>query len=344
MTIEKINILEAQCFFRHLAGNERLNSSVKSLPPHLQSFYQQITFYHGKVPDDIQQIASNILSQVQKLIIRLIPLCQVGLKYDVYLAGGCLRDLVLGNQDKIKDIDVIFSIDQNSVVNLVKNTPIFTLEAIFGQDIIQHTNWINASDVKKIHGLFHYCLSKHYNISKGYSIEDIKEKNAEKEYDSLLNENLEGIIAVKDEEDTYPMDILLTTSMIDTYLRSFNFEICKIYVPFFTHQNGKFITNIIELLEQIHVKTGFVEDAKNKTITFYMEKQKAIELIERSMSKHLPRITAKYPNYKIVLNPGNNQEYAQWKTKYESYNNLNHELPHKVEISSLAPPAKVLKV
>jgi len=344
MNVEKIDLLEAQCFFRHLAGNERLNISAKNLSPAAQAFYQQITFYHGKVPDDIQKISSDILSQIQKLIVRLIPLCQIGLKYDVYLAGGCLRDLLLGNHNNIKDIDVIFTITPDSVVSLIKNTPIFTLESIFGKNIIQYTDWTSASDVKKIHGLFHYCLSKNYNITRGYSIEDIKEKNTQKEYGSILNENLEGIITIKSEEDTYPMDILLTTSSIDIYLRSFNFEICKIYIPFFTHNNGKFVTNIIDFLEQIHVKSGFIDDAKNKTVTFYMEKQKSIEMIERSMTKHFPRIIAKYPNHKLVLNAGTNTEYAQWKIKYEGYTNLNSELPHKVEISSLAPPAKVLKV
>jgi hypothetical protein len=345
MVSEKINLLEAQCFFRHLAGHERLNSSVKSLSPTLQSYYQQITFYHGKVPDDIQKISIDILSQIQRLAIRLIPLCQIGLKYNIYIAGGCLRDLLLGNHNNIKDIDVIFCIDSESVLSTIKNTPIFTLEAILGKDIVEYTDWINSSDVKKIHGLFHYCLNKHYSISRGYNIEDIKEKNSAKEYGSILNENLEGIITVESEEDVYPMDILLTTSLIDVYLKSFNFEICKVYIPFFTYNNGKFITDTMDFLEQIHVKSGFMDDAKNKTITYYMEGVKSLEMIEHSVEKHLPRITAKYPNYKLILNAGKNTEYEQWKNKYEEYISLNKELPYQVNISSESvPKAKVLKI
>jgi hypothetical protein len=344
MVVEKINLLDAQCFFRHLAGIERLNSSASKLSPTELLFYQQITFYHGKVPKDIEQISENILAQLQKLVIRLIPLYQIGLKYDVYLAGGCIRDLVYGNQDKIKDLDVIFSIDVDSILSTIKNTPIFTLEAIFGTDIVSCTNWISASDVKKVHGLFHYCLNKHYSISRGYTIEDIKEKGKEKEYDSLLNENLDGIITIKDEEDQYPMDILLTTSNIDDYLKSFNFEICKAYIPFF-QKNGKFITDTIDFFEKIHVSAGFIKDGMKKTITYNLEEQKNLFVIEKSINTHLPRITAKYSDYKIVLNPGSNEGYIQWKNKYEEYISLNKELPHKIDISSEGSvKAKVLKV
>jgi hypothetical protein len=345
MLDEKINLLEAQCFFRHLAGHQRFNDSVKGLSPALQSVYQKITFYHGKVPDDIQKISLNILQQIQKLTIRLIPLCQIGLKYDIYIAGGCLRDLLLGNHNNIKDVDVIFCLDSESVLSTVKNTPLFTLEAIFGEDIIQYTNWINSSDVKKIHGLFHYCLNKNYSITRGYNIEDMKEKNATKEYGSILNENLEGIITIESKDDTYPMDVILTTSVIDVYLKSFNFEICKVYIPFFTYSNGRFINNIMDFLEQVHVKSGFMDDVHNKTITYYMDSVKSIEMIERSISHHLPRITAKYPSYKLILNASKNTEYVQWKAKYEDYIVLNKELPHKVDVSiDSAPRSKILKV
>jgi hypothetical protein len=91
------------------------------------------------------------------------------------------------------------------------------------------------------------------------------------------------------------------------------------------------------------VTTGFIHDEMKKTITYNLEEQKNLFVIEKSINTHLPRITAKYPNYKLFLNPGTNDEYIQWKKKYEDFIGLNNELPHKVNIE-VGEKQKVLKV
>jgi hypothetical protein len=342
--MDKIDIWEAQCFFRHLAESKRHNDSVRQLNNDQKDFYEKVTFYYGMVPDEIQKISEDIIAQLQKLIVRLIPLYQIGIRYDIYLAGGAIRDLIYGNYKNIKDLDIIFSINEASIVSALKNTPVITLEAILGKEINKHIDWRDDSQVKKVHAFFSYCLSKHYEISRGFTIEDIKKKGKPHQYDNIINQNLEGIITIKDEKDRYPMDVLLTTSSIATYLNTFNFEICKAYIPFFTQKSASFITNPVHFFEQIHVTSGFITDGMNKTITMNMQTQKSIDAIERSINTHLPRIVEKYENHNLVLNAGSNEEYIKWKQKYEDYIKLNKMLPQKVDISSQGEPKKVMKV
>lgn len=340
--MEKNDLWEAQCFFRHLSEIKTHNETINRLSTEQKEFFEKISFYYGMVPHDVQNVCERITKQIQKLIVRLIPLYQIGIRYDIYLAGGSIRDLVYGNHNSIKDLDIVFSINENSLASALKTTPIITLEAILGKDVNKHIDWRNDSQVKKLHSMFLYCLSKDYEVSRGFTIEDIQAKGEENQYENLLNQNLEGIIAIKDAEDDYPMDILLTTSPIDTYLNSFNFEICKTYVPVFRKKDAKFITNPLHILEYIHVAPGFISDGMNKTITLKMASQKSLEAIEKSVNTHLPRIMAKYPDYKLVLNPGPKEEYVLWKNKFESYIQLNKSLPTKVNIDSETP--KVMKI
>lgn len=342
--MDKIDLWEAQCFFRHLNENNPYNESVLNLNPEEKEFYKKISFYYGMVPKDIQDITKNIMEQIQKLIIRLIPLYQIGIRYDVYLAGGAIRDLVYGNHNNIKDLDIIFSINEKSIVNVLRNTPIITLEAILGKEISENINWRNDSTTKKIHSFFINCLKKDYAISRGFTIEDIISKGEPHEYDSILNQSLEGILTIHDSADKYPMDLLLTTSTISQFIDTFNFEICKVYIPFFSQNNSTIMTNPVYFLEQIHVTSGFISDGRNKTITFNMSNQKSIESIEKSINNHFPRVSQKYEKHKLILNPGNNQEYALWKSKYEDYINLHKILPKKIEPETSGENKKILKI
>jgi len=77
-------------------------------------------------------------------------------------------------------------------------------------------------------------------------------------------------------------------------------------------------------------------------ITFDLSKQKSVEMIERTVKNHLPRVVKKYPNNKLIIKPGNNPEFVNWKTKYEDFVNLNNALP--INIGSSNKNAQILKV
>ena len=104
------------------------------------------------------------------------------------------------------------------------------------------------------------------------------------------------------------------------------------------------MTNPVYFLEQIHVTSGFISDGRNKTITFNMSNQKSIESIEKSINNHFPRVSQKYEKHKLILNPGNNEEYALWKSKYEDYINLHKILPKKIEPETSGENKKILKI
>ncbi len=336
-------IMEAQCFFRHIHDTKKYNKTVSRLSDTQKQFWKKITYFNGRIPTPKIEKIHKMINQVNKLIIKMIPLYQVGFRWNIYLAGGSLRDLLLSDGEKIKDLDVIFSIESDSIEQVLEKTPLLTIESILGNEFHQLVNWMDDSDTQKVHRLFKHCISKNYTTQKAFTIEDIESKGVKDAYGNILNRQLEGIITIQDPSETeYPMDILLVNSSIDEYLKTFSFEICKAFVPFFTQSEPKMITNAFEFLEQINVTEGFIKDGMDKTITMDMFNLKHIEKIQKALESHYPRIANKFSDHKLILNPGKNEEYAKWKETYEMHAHLNSVIPHKgVTISSLPQKLKV---
>lgn len=338
--MNKFNLFETQCFFRHLQKNK--GSDLNShLTEKQKDFFESLIFYSGRIPEDVHHSIQKIIDQTHFVISQLIPLYQIGIRFDIAIAGGAIRDLLYGNHNSIKDIDLIVQIDDKSITDSLKNTPLLTLEAIIGKDLHEFTNWNNDSLMQKVHGIFRLCLNKQYNIERAITLEDIESKGKASEYDPILNKKLEGLITISRDDHQYPMDIILTTSNVDEYLDSFSFDICKAYIQFFEKNSSRFVTNCFNFLERIHVTSGFINDGMKKEITFDLSKQKSVEMIERTVKNHLPRVVKKYPNNKLVIKPGNNPEFVNWKTKYEDFINLNNALP--INIGS-PKNAQILKV
>ena len=343
MTTNNLNMIEAQCFFRQMLKERKHNKSVSKLDTEQRRFWEKITFYLGRVPELHYNTASNIVNQINDLIIKLIPLYQVGLRYDIYLIGGALRDFMLAGPTRIKDLDILFSINKDSIKTVLERTPLITLESIIGKDLHSKIDWNNDSETNKIHGLFNYILSKNYDVEKAFTIDDIESKAIVKDdYENILTKELEGLISMNGTDNSFPMDILLTTAKIDDYLKTFSFEICKAYVPFFQHEHARMMPSVFYFLESIHVTNGFMRDAMEETISMYMPNFGTIQKIEKAVKNHLPRVIEKYSKHKINLLPGHNEEYQKWKKTYEQYIELHGSLPQKeVTISSLPPKMKI---
>jgi hypothetical protein len=340
MNLTNSELIDVKCFFRHISKSKKINSSVLKLDIYQQSFYEKITHYYGHVPPDFLATADNILKQTQKFIAKLIPLYQIGLRFDIYLVGGAIRDLLYGNNENIKDLDIVLSIDKESINTTFKNTPLMTIESILGVKINEFVNWNTDNNNAKVNNILKYCLQNHYLITKSITLEDICGKSSINPYDNIINNKLESLISLSSDNDIYPMDILLVNTDIEDYIKTFNFEICKAYVPLFESNSLQMLASSFEFLEEIHVTSGFIDDGMKNTITMHMEQQKSLASIEKSINEHYGRIKSKYLNHSLILNPGGNEEYKEWKAKHEAYLALQIALP-KNEVTISSQPKKL---
>ena len=209
------------------------------------------------------------------------------------LAGGALRDLILDNEDKIKDIDLVLSFEDICKRRIVKDKK----TKLYIEDLINIYN----ENINKLGEAFErsgYEVKRYQNFPK----EVVQELNPT-ENDEIYNklENFLGVLKIKGNNLSYEIDILFVLD-IESYVNNFfDFNICKVQSEII--RNGFMQENAENLLqnglEKFKVKNRhFLEDAKNKTITYNLSNKTEEDLLN-SFQKHLPRIYDKYKEYKI---------------------------------------------
>lgn len=179
---------------------------------------------------------------------------------NVYLVGGCLRDIILNKN--IKDIDVCVEISEKK-------------------------DFFTSKEKNK--DLFEIVKNKINNIDKVYKINTDSVIN--NFYETMLATNLSlmGIIKLKT-KDIYPMDIMITNN-IKSYIELFDFEICKISLDLN-------LLNTIDIGKILLFHDKSLDDLKNNKIT-YNAYQKTKKQIDYSFENHFKRIKDKYPNFKL---------------------------------------------
>ena len=211
------------------------------------------------------------------------------------LAGGALRDLILDNEDKIKDIDLVLSFEDICKRRIVKDKK----TKLYIEDLINIYN----ENINKLGEAFErsgYEVKRYQNFPK----EVVQELNPT-ENDEIYNklENFLGVLKIKGNNLSYEIDILFVLD-IESYVNNFfDFNICKVQSEIirngFMQENAE---NLVQNgLEKFKVKNRhFLEDAKNKTITYNLSNKTEEDLLN-SFQKHLPRIYDKYKEYKIEI-------------------------------------------
>ncbi len=295
-------------------------------------FFKKIKRINGEISREYFDIVSSMKDQINVLIGKLTPLYELGLKFDVYLAGGALRDLLLNNENNIRDLDIIFDFSGHIENNKKKLSEIsvFVLNKIFDTQI-NKTQWEEMDTKQKSFFMIFNLLQKEYNIEKSHTLEELKNKSSlsNETYKHLLNKDLEAVISISDSNLTYPMDILVINTNIDKYLDTFSFDFCKVKLQVLNLEKSKIITNVYDFLQLIHVPKNFIKDAVSKTLTLRMDKYSSVEFIEKILTKHYGKIKYKYQDYKINLEPGNSDMMAKFKETYEASISLENLLPIK---------------
>jgi hypothetical protein len=276
-------------------------------------------------------IFRNIMRDISQIHYALKPLAHfLGFRYDMGIAGGCLRDLV--NQRPIKDIDLIISLHYVPGFNIfsdimnedkTRKTPdqIFreayphpehqVLELNLPAFVYNETKKTSYAEQFFFH-VFLQTLKKHFHISKEYEPRAVSNSLKERLQTTDLfksqykNAFLRGVIKIEDEALHFPLDILLANSTVSQYVHSFDFEICKIWLDC---SQGNMLDDLImychdeklaRIYQNIQVCPSFIEDSKNKTLTLDPTSFD-LNSAEVSLMKHYPRLKAKFSDYELKI-------------------------------------------
>lgn len=188
------------------------------------------------------------------------------------IAGGAVRDLILGSP--IKDIDIFIDREYPELTKLLANWVRNPQTAdTYWKQVLKDNGW-NA------------------HLKTGSLSTNDKEIDLVL---TLYNPNYEGNRIFGDGISPYNnhsskiarMDIIFCSkTALDYFDRCFDFGICKALY------DG----------QQYVLDSDFLDDVKQGTITLTGRTDKS--RIDYSMKSHFPRIQAKYPNYKLVIPNG----------------------------------------
>lgn len=303
-----------------------------------EKLFNRLSFYNGNIPASIENILQHVREQCLDVVSSLTPLYQLGFRFDIDVAGGAVRDILLGTPEFIKDLDILISVTPKTLDDVFKTTPIATIQAVLDihdTDIFEHD-----SSLKSFFYLIAHCMKKSFPLFKSIHVDSLFSK-AEDYRHVFEQTDLEGVLKFDGENGFYPMDVLVIPKDTITYINEhFNFSICKAWINLLDKNNPtQRVYNHFTFLNNFFVANDFMDDVMRKTITLDMPRLRHEEVIERSLKEHLPRIMAKHQGYELVLRTGGETKWEKWKTSYENYMALQHAVPEKTE-----PVANRLKI
>ncbi len=299
------------------------------------SFLKKITYSEGFIPDEIISTINKIISDLYSVKYSLIPAFELGLKFNIYLVGGSLRDLLLNNHKNIKDLDILLSCDFESREN---KKVLEELSFSFVNKVVNHSldidpyKWAELDNKQKFLQITSGLIKNNFDIESSFTLDNLLSKNTENvDYRDMLNKDLEAVFTINNQNSNqktnYPFDLLVTSVDIHSYIKKFSFDFCKVFLPVFEVETKKLISNSYDFIRSIDGRSEFLTDGINKTMTLKMYHFHSIDVIKKIINKHYNRIQNKYQDYEIVLDPGKNEEYQNFKNSFESYIRLNKSLP-----------------
>ena len=318
------------CYFiqeNHSLIKKDINLSNKFNEAHWEIFENLFDF--EKLNQEKIKTIINLLNDAEKIIESLKIFNQRNLCFDVSiaLAGGALRDLILMESPRIKDLDFIVSFKYSDDLiskGFVGTAISLETDNIILKEGIKEANnnlsdmGLEAFDITRIspgidvgisagHFIFHVVsqlIKKNFNVENEFwgSLKNIATiENLENNFGSE-NRHLSGVIKIKDHNLNFDIDLLLTSVDIDKYLDAFDYSICKMMINLLEYgdKNFKMISTPNQFLKRIEISTEIYDDILNKKLSFNTDNF-SIDEIQRSLTNHYPRLKEKYNEYELNL-------------------------------------------
>lgn len=299
-------------------------------------------------------VFNKILNQIEEIdsIIRPI-LNKLDIDFSLHLSGGALRDLILNQDDKIKDLDLLIEFhDKFNKENISgKNSSEKNerekelLKEFFqekGEDLkeLNIDIFLGQNREKILHEIIFQSISKNMKNTEvkhffdQEKTEERKEKIEQKkkdqkslsDHDDMIYNGLFSVIKVKkNNSDDYPIDLLLNGNRY-SYLNCFDFNICKSLFTIKKPNNE--MNNKIE--NDLYLYDGFIKDVIYKTLTLNASIFSKNEYIDRCLNDHYLRLKNKYPDYKFEINTENAEaEKIEYIKKAELFVSMNDKFSEK---------------
>lgn len=242
-------------------------------------------------------VVSRMQKQCAQVYQALMPLYQLGIHFSLALAGGAVRDLLLEQSEKIKDLDMVLSFSYGT--QLPEKEKIIALLGLQKDDLDDwreplednsNRNWVTEFNT---YVLVQCLLSKACELDKCYPprekknfallkqpiIQASQQLNEEEDEDNpeqtpYLQEKLSGVIKLTNFYDTdkninsntthrassekaYPMDVLITWHAVRDFVERFDFSICKAWISLVKGANSLLFTFDFPQNEQQFMKKVF---------------------------------------------------------------------------------------
>lgn len=285
-----------------------------------------LLFWNKKIPKENQLILDRIIRQSSEIYESLIPLTELGITFDMWLVGGSVRDLLLGNGKLIKDLDIMINVYQAPMPKIPKASQ-FIKKSKFDfnkkqlQSIVlrkdskthfEHWNLLHSKSkdwkVKQKQRLlydvaafdvFACALGQKFDLYELYppSLEQVNNFENSNQY---LDLRLKGVIKIKKEGWDWPVDILMSNNNVDSFMQAFDFGICKTAIELvrsFDVRGQRFVfpQTAEDLMKRVRLTHHFLTDFKNKQHSMNVSEVMSLRQVKHSCEDHLPRLEKKYP-------------------------------------------------
>lgn len=291
-----------------------------------------LLFWRKRLPQENKDVLEKFINQFNDIHDALMPVIDVGISFDLWLVGGSVRDLLLGNGHLIKDLDIMLSFHQPVVPRvptlkfLVKKTK-FDLTKPELQPLIyrnssttpfEHWEFLQskaksrkAEQQKTIlrkaafFDIVACSLAQKLTLTEVYkpALEALKDNPLTEKY---VDGRISGVIKLNKEGWDWPVDILVTQNNVDTFLTAFDFGICKVGMELLRGQDVREQRKILphtpsNLMKRVRVTKHFLEDFQKKQLSMTVSEMMTLKQIQHSCENHLERLEKKYP-WKVKVN------------------------------------------
>lgn len=286
-------------------------------------------------------ILKNIYEDSKSIYDSLKILPEIGIPFYLDLVGGSVRDFILDNEEKIKDLDFMLNIDLNLYLiawqqdkeEFWKNKKNELLHKINEIKITEQKDFsfivrildeykdnFNSNNYYKIQhqlevAILNFCF-------KNQIKQDFFKTKDFKNQEEYSTDRLKGVIKLI--KKNYEIDLLITKFTKKEFLSSFDFNLCKASFSIISFYYNYFPQNENDFLERTNLDVDFFADIKNKKLTINVDFL-SIKDIENSIFNHYPRLQKKYIDYKINI-IGHNEEKLKVCSTCLEYQKLKNEV------------------
>lgn len=261
-----------------------------------------LVYRYTPIPDSKVLITEKMITDAALVYEALMPLYKVDIYFGMHIVGGSIRDLVLDNEHKIKDLDFLIHISSAHQEKILNGEYIKKVLKLPKRQFKWNTPIDDKNKQHEIQTRLFQCIS--YLIKQKLNItEEYAPFNVEDKKDDYLERSLQGVIKVSDSKLNYPVDILITNIPATRYIEKFDFGICKTGVRLICGTTSMmhvfdFPDNAKQFFNNIVFDNHFFNDVESKSVSINLD-NRSLKDVQRSIDEHLPRIIAKYPDYTV---------------------------------------------